>query len=62
MCGDGAKALALTCSSPLSFVGLLQVLMVTQQAAQALSTDSSDDEQQVNVANAVAACLCQHFR
>lgn len=57
MCGDDAKALAMTC-----FVGLLQVLMVTQQAAQALSTDSSDDEQQVNVANAVAACLCQHFR
>jgi hypothetical protein len=36
--------------------------MVTQQAAQALSTDSSDDDQQVNVANAVAACLCEHFR
>ncbi|DBA85049.1 TPA: hypothetical protein ACH3X2_005780 [Trebouxia sp. C0005] len=41
---------------------LSKVLMVTQQAAQALKTDSLNDDQQVNIVDAVAACLCEHFR
>lgn len=40
----------------------LQVLMVTQQAAAALTTDDSQAVQPASVVKAVAACLCEHFR
>lgn len=36
--------------------------MVTQQAKEALTTDSAGVENEVKVVNAVAACLCEHFR
>lgn len=36
--------------------------MVTQQAKEALTTDSAGVENEVKVVHAVAACLCEHFR
>ena len=65
-CLDAAQAVLqskLTAAADVeSYQCAVQVLMVVQQAIQALNTDSADGDKQAEVANAVAVCLCEHFR